>query len=251
MKEERELNNESAQIDDNLRLEEVLRGYRVIDIPPKHPLRQRLGIEKLRIYDRTIMAISRMGDHAYAIERDRLLSEGGLYTESEMLGILKKRGVWDEDKEKMIETLRENITLKIEDREVLLTNRMNAKEGTAKYKKIDEEISQMNDDIEGFYSDLGELISLKTRFFRDTVEMQAQIKQRIGWLSGAICRDEGDDVYDPGKRIWKTLEELDSSHYMRHTDLTWLLAEAETFWNVAEQESESFFDESPVDQTSD
>ena len=246
--EERVLDNHDVDTTDNLRLQEVLRGYRVITIPPKHPMRKQLNKETLRIYDRSIMFIATIGDKAYKDKRDALLKDGASMTRDEVMHDLVKRKVWGPEKEDMIESIRKSIEIKSEDRDAAISRRKNCKENSKQYKELDDEVTKLMIEINDLLDDLYQLVNMQTLFFRDTIELNSQVEQRLGWLAGAVCYDEGDEPYDPDKRVWKSVSELHDSRFMRSSDLAWLMAEADSFWRVSEQETESFFDELPADQ---
>jgi hypothetical protein len=236
-----------VEIEDNLRLLELTRGYRILMFKEDHFLARLFKIDSIRIYDKSILALSRYGDEMFTRTRNRLMKDGEFLTYQEQMGYLKERGLWSEEREKELMDLRKRASEITEKRSEKMSDLDNAdsEKVTEKLRKEIEEIGQYWVDV---YKQYSELVNINYLYFSDTIEMQAETAQRKAWIVSCVTKNEGDDKYDPNKRLWKDIEELDSN--MRKEDMTSLIQECVLYWDI-NYGGESFFAESPEELTSD
>jgi len=234
--------------EDNLRLEESLRGYRVLYLSDKNFIKKLFNINSIRIYDKTFLNISRYGDEEFTKERNRLIRNGDYLTYAEQMKILKDRGVWSEDHEDEIAKLKEESENILEEKDRLFSKIANAEseDDAAGYRENAEELAK---EISKIHDRLLELLNVQVTYFRDTIEMRAQMRQQLGWIVSSVCRDDGQAKYDNSKTLWKSIEDIESD--LNQIDITQLLNECTDFWNALSRDSESFFGESPEEVTSD
>jgi len=230
-------------IEDNEKMDEVFKGYRVLYLGEDNFIRRKFGVDSIRIYDKNILKISKYGDNEFVRERNRLLRDGDYVTYKEQMEILKKRGLWSEDHENRIEILRKKADELIEEKDALISKIDNGD------KNASAAVENIKDEITKTHNELLELLTFQINFFGDTIEMKAQTKQQMGWMVSAICRNEGDDKYDENKRLWKSVEELEED--MKKQDFVNILNECNSFWDLMEGKNESFFAESPEELTQD
>ena len=239
MKDERKLKDESSAIvtEDNKRLQEVLRNYRILYLDKDNFIRKLFNIESIRIYDKSLLKISKYGDNEFTRERNRLLRDGDFLTYKEQMDILKKRGIWSEENENRIDQLRHQADEFIEEKDALLTKLDNGDQSVKK------RLNKIKDEIVKIHNELLELLGFQVNFFRDTIEMRAQIKQQMGWMVSAVCRNDGEDKYNENKRLFKSVEDLEE--HLNESDFVSLLNECNSYWSLMEGKQESFFAESP------
>lgn len=226
---------------DNEKLQETLRGYRVLFFNPTHFLHRLFNVDSIRVYDKSILALSRYGDDLYTKTKNRMIKDREYLTYSEQLKLLKERGIWDEQKEADLQTMREKARKILDDRNEVI-NRMAAVENTEEAEKLKKESMDMMQTWVDLYSSFSEIATLNYIYFKDTIEMQAEIAQRKGWLVTCLTHNEGDDKYDKSKRLWKDIDDLDL--VLRRETMEALLSECISYWESYARE-ESFFAGSP------
>lgn len=241
---------EAVVAEDNIRLEEMNRGYRIVNLTEDNVLARRHKIKSIRIYDKSILALSRYGDELLTRTRNRLMKDPDQLTYDEQLRILSERGLWDDEKEKELLDLRAKAREMQEDRNKLLSKLQESKnkKDSEKYKKEEEKLIKLFQDV---YIEYAQLTQLNMLYFQDTIEMQAQTAQRKGWIVSALCKNiEGDvDDYNPENRIWKTIDEMEKE--VNSENLEEILNECTMFWEFSGRGGDSFFVESPEGSKSD
>lgn len=238
---------EAVVAEDNIKLQEMLRGYRISYFHTDHFLARQYNINSIRIYDKSVLALSRYGDEQLTLTRNRLMKNPDYLTYEEQMRILEERGLWDDEREKELLDLRNSAREMQKDRDKILTKlqESKSKEITAKYKKEEEKLIKL---FQETYIKYAELTNLNLQYFQDTVEMQAQTAQRKGWIVSAVCFDK-EDEYNLDNRIWKSVEDLEKD--LRIENLEALINECTIFWEFSGTESDSFFAESPGELASD
>lgn len=231
----------NIQIEDDKRLNEILKRYRVLYLSDDNFIKRLFNIDSIRIYDKTILKIKEIGDKEFVKERNRLLKDSNYLTYNEQLKILEERGIWSNAHENRIEELKD-IAKELEEKKDKILSKF---ETNPEDKKIKKELEKIKSEIVNTHNELLELLAFQYNFFRDTIEMRAQIRQQMGWIVGAVCLNEGDDKYDESKRLWKSVEDFEKD--LNENDFTILLNECNSFWNSIEGGGESFFGESPED----
>jgi len=240
---------EAVTAEDNIKLQEMLRGYRVVYFNKDHFLARRHKIKSIRIYDRSVLVLSRYGDEMLTRTRNRLMKDSDMLTYEEQMRYLEERGLWDDEKEKDLLDLRNKAREMQEDREKLLSKLQSAKtkETKEKYKKEEMELVKLFQDV---YIKYAELTNLNLQYFQDTIEMQAQTAQRKGHIVSCVCVDkEEDKQYNPDSRIWDSVETLEKD--LNKENLEAILNECTMFWEFSGKVGDSFFAESPEGLISD
>jgi hypothetical protein len=238
---------DAIDAEDNVRLLEMNRGYRVAPFGKDHFLARRHKINSIRIYDRSVLALSRYGDELLTRTRNRLMKDPDQLTYDEQLRILTERGLWSEEREREMVDVRNRAREIQEDRNKILSKIKTAttKKEADKLKKKEEEIVDLFKDI---YIKYFELTNLNMVYFSDTIEVQAETAQRKGWIVSCVCLDKGEDAYNPDNRVWKSVEDLEKD--LTIENLQSLINECVMFWEFSGTGGESFFDESPEGLTS-
>lgn len=237
-----DLQSAAIATEDNVRLDEVLRGYRVLYLSEKNFIKRTYGIDSIRIYDKSLIRISKYGDEAFTRERNRLIRDGGYLTYKEQMKELKNRGIWSEKEERQLMDMRAEAREVQEDYEKLLGKIADA-DGEKVSKQLEKESKEMHERMAKLHTDLMNLAATQINYFRDTIEMKAQFQQQLGWVVSSVCKNEGEDKYDPEKRIWNSIEALEDE--LNDNDLSSIISECVTYWDMAGMEAESFFAESP------
>ncbi len=233
---------------DNLLLEEVLRGYRIVFLSEDNFIRKLFDIDSIRIYDKTLLNVGRYGDQMFTKERNRLLKDPEYLTHAEQKKILKERGIWSDEEERKMNDMRAEIDEMILERDVLFERieKAEQKKDKAAEKTARKNLEELGKRMSKIHMELLELTDIYVTYFRDTIEMRAKLKQHMGWIVSAVCRNEGDDEYDETKRLWKDVESIEKD--LDDMKLSALLNECNSFWNVEKPEDQSFFVESPDEQ---
>jgi hypothetical protein len=240
---------EAVTAEDNAKLEEMLRGYRVVYFNEDHFLARRHKISSIRIYDKSVLALSRYGDEMLTRTRNRLMKDPDMLTYEEQMRYLEERGLWDDEKEKDLFDLRNKAREMQEDRDKILSKLQSArtKETKEKYKKEEMDLVKLFQEV---YIKYAELTQLNLQYFQDTIEMQAQTAQRKGHTVSCVCADKKEDVeYNPDSRIWKSVEALEKDLSIENLEA--ILNECVMFWEFSGKVGDSFFAESPEGLTSD
>lgn len=240
---------EAVAAEDNIKLQEMLRGYRVVYFKEDHFLARRHNIKSIRIYDKSVLALSRYGDEMLTRTRNRLMKDPEMLTYEEQMRILEERGLWDDEREKELLDLRNKAREMQEDREKILSKLQESKtkETTAKYKKEEEKLVKLFQDV---YIKYAELTNINLQYFQDTIEMQSQTAQRKGWTVSSVCFNKEEDVeYNPDSKIWGSVGELEKD--LNIENLEAILNECTMFWEFSGTGGDSFFAESPEGLTSD
>jgi len=242
------------EIKDNAKLDEILRGYRVLYFDKENFIAKEFGISSIRIYDKSNLSISRYGDDLFTRTRNKLIKDPEMLTQKEQLKILADRGLWGEEQEKELTELRrkaqEIVDQKSEIESLIAELDEKDKNKEQKHKKYNDKLEKVAQEWIDVYSKYMEVVALNDNFFGDTIEAQAEIAQRKGWLVSSVCKhldDEGkpfDDTYNPDFRLWKSVEELEKDIQDKH--LVSLMTECMSYWQ-SKEEGESFFVESPED----
>jgi len=234
---------------DDIMLQEVLRGYRIAYLNDDHFIKRLFNIDSIRIYDKTILAIANYGNNEFVKARGRLLRDPDYITKEEQLKILEDRGIWSKQHDSKMSDLSLEVDELINERNILFEKIEKAEK--AKKKKVVADLTNEVDALavrmKALHEELINMTETYTMFFKDTIELKAQMKQYMGWIASAVCRNEGDDTYDDSKRLWRTVEDIEKD--LSDNNFTLLLSEAADFWNSDSSEAESFFAESPADLT--
>ena len=243
----KEYAKEAVDAEDNIKLLEMNRGYRVVPFGEDHFLARRHKIKSIRIYDRSVLALSRYGDELLTRTRNRLMKDPDQLTYDEQLRILTDRGLWSEEREREMIDVRARAKEIQEER-----NKILSKIKLAKTKKESEELKKKDAEIVDLFKDIYikyfELTNLNMVYFSDTIEVQAETAQRKGWIVSCVCRDEGDDDYNPKNKVWDSVDDLEKD--LTVENLQALINECVTFWEFSGVGGESFFGESPEGLTS-
>jgi hypothetical protein len=234
--------------EDNIKLEEMNRGYRIVYFKDDHFLARRHKINSIRIYDKSVLALSRYGDELLTRTRNRLMKDPDQLTYEEQLRILTERGLWSDDRESEMIDVRNKAKEIQEERNKIISKMKTSKnkKDADKYKKQEEEIIKLFQDT---YVKYIELANMNMIYFSDTIEIQSQTAQRKGWIVSCVCRNEGDDEYNPDNRIWKDVDDLEKD--LKIENLQALIDESVMFWEFSGTGGESFFAESPEGLTLD
>lgn len=233
---------EAVTAEDNLKLNEILRGYRTVYFNEEHFLALRYKINSIRIYDKSVLALSRYGDEMLTRTRNHLMKDPDMLTYEEQMRFLGERGLWSEDRERELLDLREKAREIQENRSKILSKiqKSKTKKDTDKYKKEEEEVLKIFQEV---YIEYAELTNLNLVYFQDTIEMQAQTAQRKGWISTTVCFDKGEDKYNEDNRIWNNVDDLEKD--LNFENLQAIIDESTMFWEFSGRGGESFFAESP------
>ena len=176
--------------------------------------------------------------------RNKLMKDSDMLTYEEQMKLLEQRNLWDDEKEKQLLDLRERAKEMQEDRSKVLSklNESRSKKDTEKYKKEEEKIVKLFQDV---YIQYAELTRLNLIYFSDTIEIQAQTAQRKGWITSCVCFDneESGEEYSADNRVWKNVEELEKD--LNFENLEVILNECTMFWEFSGTGGDSFFAESP------
>jgi hypothetical protein len=240
---------EAVTAEDNIKLQEMLCGYRVVYFNEDHFLAHRHKISSIRIYDKSVLALSRYGDEMLTRTRNRLMKDPDMLTYEEQMRLLEERGLWDDEKEKDLLDLRNKAREMQEDRDKILSKLQSArtKETKEKYKKEEMGLVKLFQEV---YIKYAELTNLNLQYFQDTIEIQSQTAQRKGHTVSCVCfNKEEDKEYNPDSRIWKSVEVLEKD--LKIENLESLINECTLFWEFNGTEGNSFFAESPEGLTSD
>lgn len=243
-KDERHLQDEQSAVEaeDNIILQETLRGYRVLYLDNEnnktHFITRQFGIKSIRIYDKSIMAISKYGDSLFTRTRNSLMRDKDVVTYQEQMRYLEERGLWSEDHEKNLEKLRVRAAS-------LLDESKKDKKGKKSKSPVDESVELWGK----IYSEFSELAAMQVLFFQDTLELQAEEAQRKGWIVSAVTKNEGKDDYDSNNKLWTDIDHLEKN--LRKNEMTDLITECANYWEFATEDKSSFFAESPEDLISD
>ena len=239
---------EAVTAEDNIKLQEMLRGYRISYFNKDHFLARRYKISSICIYDKSVLALSRYGDEQLTQTRNHLMKNPDMLTYEEQMRILEERGLWDDEREKELFDLRNKAREMQEDRNKILSKlqESKSKETIAKYKKEEEKLVKI---FQETYIKYFELTNLNLQYFQDTIEMQAQTAQRKGWIVSCVCFNKNDGEYNPDNRIWENVEALEKD--LKIENLESLINECTMFWEFSGTGSDSFFAESPEGSTSD
>lgn len=216
-------------VSDNSRLSELLRGYRVLRFDDKNFLFRKFKVNSVRIYDRSIFSVARYGDELFTITKNKLLRDEKYLSYEENMNLLKKRGLWDENKDAQLRELKNKAFQILQDRD---------KEASSEKKKKKNENEFMSEFVK-LYNDYYDLATQHTNYFKDTIEMSAQIEQSKGWMVSSICYDDGPDAYDSSKCLWKDVDQFDAD--MRNDLFASLVKECNDFWDFTGRGNESFF----------
>jgi hypothetical protein len=232
---------DAVDAEDNVKLLEMNRGYRIAKFNEDNFLARRHKIKSIRIYDKSILALSRYGDELLTRTRNRLMKDPDQLTYDEQLRILTDRGLWSSEREREMTDVRTKAKEIQEERNKILSKIKSAKnkKETEELRKKDEEIVELFKDI---YIKYFELTNLNMIYFSDTIEVQAETAQRKGWIVSCVCLDKGDDEYNPENRIWKDVDELEKD--LTIENLQSLISECVMFWEFSGVGGESFFEES-------
>ncbi len=249
-----EQQKKEIEVLDNAKLEEVLRGYRILYFDEKHFLAKQFKINSIRIYDKSVLSISRYGDELFTRTKNKLQKDPEMLTHKEQLDILTERGLWSKDREEELANLRQRagdiLDEKGEVESLIAEMTGDKKKDAAKSKKLQNKLESVGKDWVEVYSQYMQVVALNDNYFRDTIESQAEIAQNKGWLVSSICKNlNGDDKplpdeYSVENCLWKTVAEFDVN--MRDDGLVSIMSEAMNYWE-SRAEGESFFVESPED----
>ena len=235
---------EAISAEDNIKLEEMNRGYRIVYFAEDHFLARRHKIKSIRIYDKSVLALSRYGDEMLTRTRNRLMKDPDMLTYEEQMKILEKRELWDDEREKELLDLRETAREMQEDRSKILSklNESKSKKDTEKHKKEEAKLIKLFQEV---YIKYAELTNLNLLYFQDTIEIQSQTAQRKGWIVSTLCFNKEKDVdeYNLDNRIWSDVEMLERD--LTIENLQSIIDESTMFWEFSGRGGDAFFAESP------
>lgn len=234
------MTNEEVRIKDTEKIDDIVRKYTIIDLPPNHFL----GLDKIRIYDNSIYYIRTAGDKAFSSTKWELLREGTVPTMEQARAIYAESGDWTEEHEKRFEEIRQRADKLNEKRDYIIAKRDSAPDkDKKKFQKQLDDFDKNPGNIKVF-TEWMDMLVLYSSLFMDTIEWQARERRQIVWLVYSICKDEGDDEYSEDKRVWKSLEEFEK--IMTQEDIKFLLQKAQEFWEVRKGTGEiPFFGDTP------
>jgi len=237
---------ESQQADDEQRAIEIARLYTVVeDIPEGHALRK-MGGGAVRIYDSSLYFISEQGNKAFTRTKFNLIKEG-VPTFEAARALYRASGDWSEEHERREQELAEKSEELLKQRDYIIARREEA-DSEGKRKKQEKELEEFNARHGEFFDAYTNHLAYKWALFSDTVEWQAREAKQVALLAHAICRHEGEDRYDPGKRVWKDID--DFKRALREDDIRFLLLKAQAFWYIRRGTGEiPFFGGMPVVET--
>ena len=241
------------EVKDNAKLEEVLRGYRILYFDEENFLAKKFKINSIRIYDKSVLSISRYGDDLFTRTKNRLQKDPNMLTQQEQLKILTERGLWSKEREEELAALRQKAQQIIEEKgeaESLIAELSGNKKDVEKSKKLHNKLEKIGREWIDVYGKYMEVVALNDNYFSDTIESQAEIAQRKGWIVSTVCKHVNGDgkplpeEYNQEDCLWKNVEDFDK--YMRGDGLISMMTECMDYWE-SRNEGESFFVESPED----
>ncbi len=238
---------------DNARLEETLRGYRVLYFNQDHFLARLFKIDSIRIYDKSILSISSYGDRMFTKTKNILMKNMDILTYQEQMEILESRGLWNDEREKELDELKNRARELSEDKDKKMS-KVQSSRSKKKQKEESEEAEKMVELYREIFEKFTELAGINYFYFKDTIEMQCEQAQRKGWIVSAVCRnvdDDGKDLpcrHDTENQVWADTQSLESD--MKDKDLTSLISECINYWDFQSGGGDSFFAESPDELTS-
>jgi len=249
-----EQKKEEIEVKDNAKLEEVSRGYRILYFDEKNFLAKKFSISSIRIYDKSVLSISRYGDELFTRTRNKLIKDPEMITQKEQLRILTERGLWGPNEETELATLRKSasdiINEKGEVESLIAAINSDDKKNVEKTKKLNDRLEKIGKDWIDIYSKYMDVVALNDMYFGDTIEAQAQTNQRKGWLVSCVClhMDKDNkpfpDKYNSENRLWTAVEDFEKE--MESSSLISIMTECMEYWE-SKDEGESFFVESPDD----
>ena len=176
----------AIEVEDNLRLDEIARGYKVLVFGKDHFLARRFKIDSIRIYDKSVLSVSRYGDEMFTRTRNRLIRDEDVLTYVEQMRYLESRGLWDESKEAELVDLRTKVIELNQDKDDYLSTVV-ASQNDKLSKKAKERLDKTIKKYQEIFEKYSGLVAINYEFFRDTLEMQAEIAQMKGWIVSTVA----------------------------------------------------------------
>lgn len=195
------------EVEDEIRLAEIERGYRIVENTPWG---------RIRIYDISFPKVARRADEAYARTYGRLVKDSDYMTQKQMLRLLDERGIWTKEDEARLESIAREIQEK-------------GKAARALAGKDREEAKKEIQELAQRYWDL---VIERQRHLGATIETLAETDRRMAAIVAAVRRDTGseDDGYEACEPVWGSVDELESEPPDR---FLFIQAECHRFWNNA------------------
>jgi hypothetical protein len=237
----------AVESEDNIRLEDISRGYKIFYLSKDHFLSRLYNIDSIRIYDKSIMSISRYGDELYTRTRNRLIKDPDMLTYDEQLRYLSERGLWSDEHEERLAKLREKVAEANEDKD-FLKSRIVSSDSNEEVKSTGEQMNNVVKIYTDFFNEYSDLLTLNLTYFKDTLEMQAEMAQMKGWIVSSVTKNVGGGRYNPDDRLWKSIDDLNRD--LKEHNFISIKDECVSFWGFGNSGGESFFAESPEELTS-
>jgi hypothetical protein len=231
-------NKKVVEAEDNVKLDEISRGYRVLLFNNDHFLARLFKINSIRIYDKSVMSISRYGDELYTRTRNRLMKDPDVLTYDEQLRYLSQRGLWSDDHEERLGNLRLRVAEINEDKDTLMS-KISASSSKNTSKKAKDALDKSVKVYTDLFQEYSDLLTINLTYFKDTLEVQSDIMQLKGWIVSTVVKNEGGDEYNPENRLWRDVDHLNS--HMKENDFIALKDECISFWSFGNDGGESFF----------
>ena len=130
----------------------------------------------------------------YSRTYGKLLQDEDFMPEAQIVELMKKRGVWSDDKDEKIKQLRER---QARVRSMIYLN--------GEENMTYDEMKKLTDEFEKLDSEIDELVEKRTGFMMNSIEARAQetkVKDQV-WRCTSIIKDGKEEPY------WKSLEEID------------------------------------------
>jgi hypothetical protein len=240
---------EENRIKDDQKFEDIYRTYTIYELPKDHPIKKGTNVNQVRIYDRSLLYIQRKGDSAFIRTKHKLLREDEVLTVFEAQEIYKKKGVWtDAEEQKKINL--QNKVEKINEKRDYLIAEIDKEEDEKKIRKLQKSLDEFDVAANEVLVEYRKILNKELVLFADTAEMQAEEARQKTYLLYAVCKDEGPEEYSENKRIWGSMEELETVLTIQNVGE--MLGFARIFWEVRKGVGEvPFFDDTLDEETSD
>lgn len=193
--------------------EEIRKNYREIKLPKFRGEKDFI----IRIFLPNIEEQNLIADYQSRVFNDLLATETNMKTKKEMSKILKQRGIWTDEDDALVESLR----AKMNNIEIEMLKEKGKKNFNAKlaesYKKQYEETR----------NNLIEKIIEQENYFSHTIDKKAETKATL--YKAFLCVKDKEN-----KQVWKTIEELGKEN--NNSGVVTILTEANFFWSGLSRE---------------
>lgn len=192
--------------------EEIKKGYREIEVKDFR------GVDsKIRIYFPNIGQQTEISSYYSQVYNNLFKKNDGLLTRKQMEKMLKQKGIWTDEDEAYIKTLRDSLV----DIEVSIMSELRKKDYRESYIKSGQEKYIEKRD------ELIRTITTREHFFSQTIESKAE--EEANMLKLALCVKFAD-----GTPVWNSLEHLKTSGSDKA--ILEIITEAQYLWNGLSKE---------------